>query len=281
MSVAAETARAPTVTVIRPRPGWIAVDWRELIEHRELLYFLMLRDLKARYKQTVLGVAWAVLQPLFTTIIFSVVFGILAKMPSDGLPYVIFAFAGQWPWTFFSNAVSQSGTSLMNQQALLTKIYLPRVLVPASYVVGGLLDFAIASLVMAGMLVWYQKWPGWGLVALPGLIVPVTAAATGTGLILAALTASYRDFRHLIPFMLNCWMFLSPLVYPLSEVPERWRWLWVLNPVTGIVQGFRSAMLGLPWDWTAVGVSCAVSLGLLVFGLYYFRRTERRFADVL
>jgi lipopolysaccharide transport system permease protein len=281
MSVVADTARVPTVTVIRPRPGWIAVDWRELIEHRELLYFLMLRDLKARYKQTVLGVAWAVLQPLFTTIIFTVVFGLMTNMPSDGVPYLIFSFAGQWPWTFFANAVSQAGTSLMNQQALLTKIYLPRVLVPASYVVGGLLDMAIASVVMAGMLVWYRIWPGWGLLALPGLIVLVTAAATGTGLILAALTASYRDFRHLIPFMLNCWLFLTPLVYPLSKVSEKWRWLWELNPVTGIVQGFRSALLGLPWDWTALGVSCAASAGLLVFGLYYFRRTERRFADVL
>ncbi len=274
-------SKGPGVVVIRPQPGWIAVDWSELFRHRELLYFLVLRDVKVRYKQTVLGVAWAVLQPLLTTIIYTVVFGVLAKMNSDGLPYAVFAFAGQWAWTFFAGAVGNAGTSLVSQQHLLTKIYLPRLLVPAASVVGSLVDMAIASLVMAALLVYYGISPWWGIVAVPILVLLLTAVATGAGLALASMTVTYRDFRHLIPFMLQCWMFLSPVVYPVTIVPERWRWVMMLNPLTGIIEGFRSALLGRPWQWASLSVSAAISVGALLFGIYFFRRAERRFADVV
>lgn len=272
--------------VIRPRRGWVAVDWRELVEHRELLMFLVLRDLKVRYKQTVLGVAWAVLQPLLTSVIFTVIFGMMAKMQDQlppGVAYLPYVFAAQLAWNFFSNSVSQAGLSLVNQQALLTKIYLPRLFVPAAHVVAALVDMGVAALVMAGILVAYKIVPGWGLLALPGLIVLVMAVATGVGLVLAAVTVTYRDFRHLIPFMLQSWMFLSPVVYPL-KMADKWPWAkWVLmvNPLTGIIGGFRSAVLNQPWDWPGLGVSAVMSALVLFYGIYYFRRTERRFADVV
>lgn len=279
--VSAASDEAGPAVIIQPRRGWIAVDWRELIEHRELLFFLVLRDLKVRYKQTVLGVAWALLQPLLTAIIFAIIFGRVAKMPTLGLPPLLFMYAGQWPFQFFSNAVNQSGLSLVNQQALLTKIYLPRLLVPFSYVVGGLVDFLLAGTVMVAMLIYFGVNPGWGLLGLPVLVVVAAAAATGVGLTLAALTVSYRDFRHLVPFMLQTWLFLTPVVYPLAELGPRWRWVLMLNPMTGVIEGFRSALLNQPWRWDALGVSVAVSSVLLVFGVYFFRKTERRFADVV
>ena len=266
--------------VIQPRPGWIAIDWRELWDSRELLLFLVLRDVKVRYKQTVLGVLWAALQPLFTMLIFTVIFGRFAKIPSEGFPYAIFVFAGLLPWTFFANAVTQASQSLISQQALLTKIYLPRLFVPGAAIGGGLVDLAISSIVFLGIMFYYSVVPGWGFLAVPLLVLLTSAAALGVGLSLAALTVTYRDFRYVVPFMIQSWLYISPVIYPVSVVPAKWQWALALNPMAGIIDAFRSALLGLPWNLTTLGVSSASSIAILVFGLFYFRKTERRFADV-
>ena len=266
--------------VIRPRTGWIAIDWRELWEARELLYFLALRDIKVRYKQTVLGVAWAVLQPLFTMIIFTVIFGRFAKIPSDGLPYSVFVFAGLLPWTFFSNTVSQASMSLVNQQSLLTKIYLPRLFVPAASLGSGLIDLAVSFAVLAALMAYHGVGVGPGLLAVPALVLLTAAASLGVSLALAALIVSYRDFRYVLPFLVQTWLYISPVIYPVSMVPERWRPLLAVNPMAGLIDGYRSALLGAPWNPTALAISAVSSILLLLFGLYYFRKTERNFADV-
>jgi lipopolysaccharide transport system permease protein len=267
-------------TVIRPRPGWIAIDWRELWDGRELLAFLVWRDISVRYKQTVLGVAWAVLQPVFTMAVFTVIFGNLAKMPSQGVPYPLFVYAGLLPWMFLATAVTGASQSLVNQQHLLTKIYLPRLFVPAGAVGGGLVDLLVSLVVFAGLMVWFAYPVGWGLLALPGLVVLCLIGALGSGLALAALTVTYRDFRYVVPFMVQAWMYLSPVIYPVNLVPQRWQTVLALNPMVGVIEGFRSALLGLPWNIPALTMSGIVSIAWLLFGLFYFRKTERRFADI-
>jgi lipopolysaccharide transport system permease protein len=273
---------APTLseTVLQPRTGWIAINWHELWDSRELLAFLVWRDINVRYKQTVLGVAWAVLQPVLTMAVFTVIFGMLAKMPSQGVPYPIFVYAGLLPWTFLSTAVSNASQSLVNQQALLTKIYLPRLFVPASSVGGGIIDFAISFVVFGVLMAWYGFVPGWSVLALPALVLLTFVASLGVGLILAALTVTYRDFRYVIPFMLQVWMYLSPIIYPVTLVPPRWQLVLALNPMVGVIDGFRSALLGVPWNIPALVISTVAALASLLFGLFYFRKTERRFADV-
>ena len=266
--------------VIRPRAGWVSIDWRELWESRELLYFLVLRDIKVRYKQTVLGVVWAVLQPVFSMAIFAVIFGRFAKIPSDGIPYPIFVFAGLLPWTFFSNNVNQASMSLLNQQSLLTKIYLPRLFIPAASIGSGLIDLLISFGVLAVLMVYFGTGISWGLFAVPLLVVLAAAASLGVGLLLAALIVSYRDFRYVVPFLIQSWLYISPVIYPVSMVPERWQPVLALNPMAGIIDGFRSAILGLPWNTTTLGVSTLSSLLLLWLGMAYFRRTERGFADI-
>ena len=266
--------------VIEPRPGWIAINWHELWEARELLYFLVLRDVKVRYKQTVLGVAWAVLQPVFTMLVFTIIFGQFAKIPSDGLPYSIFVFAGLLPWTFFSSNISQASMSLMNQQSLLTKIYLPRLFIPASAVGSGLVDLFVSFVVFGALMLYYGVPVGVGALALPFLVALTAAASLGVGLILAAVTVTYRDFRYVVPFLIQSWMYLSPVIYPVSMVPDKWQPLLALNPMAGIIDAFRSALFGLPWTVTTLCVSSASALVLLGYGLFYFRKTERVFADV-
>jgi lipopolysaccharide transport system permease protein len=266
--------------IIEARSGWIAVDWRELWDSREILGFLILRDLKVRYKQTVLGVLWAALQPLATMVIFTVIFGKFAKIPSQGLPYAVFVFAGLLPWTFFSNGVGSASQSLLAQQHLLTKVYLPRLFVPASAIGSGLVDLAISLVVFVALMLWYGMLPAWGFLALPLLVVLTMAAALGVGMALAALTITYRDFRYVVPFMVQSWMYVSPVIYPVEVVPAQWRWLLALNPMTGVIDGFRSATLGRAWDLTTLAISSASAVVLFVFGLYYFRKAERRFADV-
>ena len=266
--------------VIRPRSGWIAIDWRELWEARELMYFLVLRDVKVRYKQTVLGVAWAVLQPLFTMLIFTIVFGRFAKIPSDGLPYAVFVFAGLLPWTFFANNIGQASMSLVNQQSLLTKIYLPRVFVPASSIGGGLIDLLVSFAVFAAMMVYYQIGVGPRVLFVPLLVLLAAAASLGVGLMLAALIVTYRDFRFVVPFLVQSWLYISPVIYPVSLVPPQWQPLLALNPMVGIIDGFRAALLGSPWNLTTLAISAVSSLALMAFGLFYFRKTERSFADV-
>jgi lipopolysaccharide transport system permease protein len=266
--------------VIRPRPGWIAINWRELWDGRELLYFLILRDVAVRYKQTVLGVGWAVLQPIFSMLVFTVIFGNFAKMPSDGVPYPLFVYAGLLPWMFFSNAVSGASQSLVNQQALLTKIYLPRLFVPAASVGSGIVDLAVSFVVFAGMMLIYGFPVGWGVLLVPFLVLLVALAAIGVGLTLAALSVTYRDFRYVIPFMVQAWMYLSPVIYPVSLVPEKWQSLLALNPLAGLIDAFRSSLLGKPWNMETFCISSASAIVLLIYGLFYFRKTERRFADI-
>ena len=280
MTTVLNNATTETETVIRPRKGWINIDWAELYRYRELLFFLTWRDILVRYKQTVLGVAWSVLQPVFMMVVFTVIFGRLAKIDSEGLPYAVYVYAGLLPWTFFSNAVSLSGLSLVNQQALLTKIYFPRLFVPTSSVGAGLVDLAISFLVYGVILAVYGIVPSAGVIWLPLLVVLTVLAALGFGYTLAALTVSYRDFRFLVPFMMQAMMYISPVVYPVTLVPERYHWLLALNPMTGIIGAFRSAVLGTPWNPTTLIVSTLVTLVLFVFGLFFFRRTERRFADI-
>jgi len=276
------TAAALPRIVVRPSTGWVPIRLGEIWEYRELLFFMVWRDIKVRYKQTVLGAAWAVIQPVFTMIVFSIFFGRLAKIPSDGVPYPIFAFAALLPWQLFAYALSTAGSSLVAEQRLITKVYFPRLIVPMSAVLGGLADFGIAFLLLLAMMVFYGITPTAAIVVLPGLILLALATALGVGLWLSALNAHYRDFRYTLPFLTQFWLFLSPVAYPSSIVPEQYRALYGLNPMAGVVEGFRWALLGTenppgPMLW----VSSVVVLLLLTSGLYYFRRTERTFADVV
>ncbi|MEW6250724.1 MAG: ABC transporter permease [Planctomycetota bacterium] len=276
-----ESRPAPLHTLIRPRRGWVAIDWGELWRQRELLYFLVWRDVKVRYKQTVLGAAWAVIQPLFAMLVFTLIFGQFAKIPSEGQPYAVFVYAGLLPWTFFQNAVTNGGQSLINQQHLLTKVYLPRLFVPAASVGGGLVDLAISFGVYAVILLAYWQAPSWQVVFLPGLLLLTVLAALGLSFVLAALTVAYRDFRYVVPFLMQAMMYISPVVYPVELIPAKYQWLLGLNPMAGIIDGYRVAILGgREWNLTVLGASALTTLVLFVMGLFYFRRTERRFADI-
>jgi len=269
------------ITVIEPQKGWRTLDLKELWAYRELLYVLAQRDIKVRYKQTVLGVAWAVIQPLTTMLLFSLVFGRLAKMPSDGFPYPIFVYAALLPWTFFANAISTSSNSLVGQQHLISKVYFPRLIIPLSSIGTGLIDFAISAVIMLLLMIYYGV--GWSmhLLMVPVLVLAVIFVALGVGTLLSALTVSYRDFRFVIPFMVQFWMFATPVVYPASLFPEQWRWLLFLNPMAGLIEGFRSAFLGRSFDWFGIGISLAVGIIVFLLGIFYFERMERRFADII
>ena len=271
----------PEVRIIEPRAGWIPIGWRELWEYRELLGFLIWRDIKVRYKQTVLGASWAILQPLATMVVFSLLFGRLARMPSDGLPYPLFAFAALLPWTFFVNAVSASANSLVGNTHLISKVYFPRLLIALSSIGTAMLDLAVALLVMFGLLAYYGVGVTSQLAALPALVLLTLLIAFGVGSALAALCAMYRDVRYVIPFLLQLWMFATPVIYPVSLIPAEWRWAFYLNPVVGVVDGFRSSVLGLPFNWIAIASSCATTLVALWIGLSYFRRVEHLVADLI
>lgn len=271
--------------VIEPRRGWIAVNWAEMSHFRELLGFLIWRDVKVRYKQTALGVAWAILVPLFNMLIFTVIFGRFGGMDtrlSPGENYSVFVFGGLLPWTFFSSAISLGGLSLVNQQQLLSKIYFPRLFVPASAVGGALVDLLISFGVMAVLLAVFRVMPSWQVVAILPLVVMLVVASLGIAFALSALTVTYRDFRFIVQFMVQAWMFLSPVMYPVRMFPPRYQWILALNPMCGIIEGFRSALLTRyePWRPLDMAISSASSIALFVFGLYYFRKTERRFADI-
>jgi lipopolysaccharide transport system permease protein len=272
---------APALRVIEPRSGWVPVDWRELWDARELLGFLVWRDVKVRYKQTVLGAAWAVLQPLATMGVFAVLFGRWARMPSDGLPYPLFAFAALVPWTFFANSVSAASSSLLGNTHLISKVYFPRLLITLSTMGTGLLDLAVALVVMVALLALYGVALTWQVVTLPLLTLLVLLLAFGVGSLLAALCALYRDVRYVVPFLLQLWMFSSPVIYPLSLIPSEWRWVAYVNPLSGAIHGFRAALLGQPMPWAPLGVSAAMALAAVWIGLAYFRRVERRVADLI
>jgi lipopolysaccharide transport system permease protein len=271
----------PTIR-IRPSRGFVPLRLHEAWEYRELLYFLCWRTIKVRYKQTILGGAWAILQPLVTMVVFSVIFGRLVGVPSDGIPYPIFAYCGLLPWQLFAQSLTESGNSLVNNEHLITKVYFPRLVIPASTVLVSLLDFAVAGTVLAGMMVYYRIAPGVGVWALPLLVLQAVCAALGIGLWLSALNVRYRDIRHVIPFLTQCWLFATPIAYPSSLVPRQWRVLLGLNPMTGVVEGFRWALLGTKADVGGLlALSTLITIGLLVSGVVYFRRMERTFADVL
>ena len=276
-----ESFSSPAI-LIRPISGWVALNLRDLWEYRELLYFLVWRDLKVRYKQTVLGVAWVVIQPVFITLVFSVFFGRLVGVPSDGIPYPVFAFCGLLPWQLFAYAVTNASNSLVANDRLITKVYFPRLVIPLSAVLSGLVDFIFAFAVLLAMMAYYGIFPTLALWTLPGFLLMAMASAVGVGLWLSAFNVEYRDVRYTLPFITQLWFFISPVAYPTSLVPEKWRFLYGLNPMTGVVEGFRWALLGKsqsPGAW--LGVSVVVTIALLIGGLYYFRRMEKNFADVV
>ncbi|MCJ7593200.1 MAG: ABC transporter permease [Desulfobacterales bacterium] len=274
---------AESITVIEPKRGWVPVDLREVWQYRELLYFLTKRDIKVRYKQTVLGGLWAVIQPAFTMIVFTLLFGRLAKIPSDGMPYPLFVYVGLLPWTYFANAVSASGNSLVGSANLITKVYFPRLIIPASASLGGLLDFFVALIVLAALMIHYGFVPGiLGILLFPFLLALTFLCALGVGLWLSALNVQYRDIRYVIPFLIQLWMFVSPVIYPVSMVKGNYQRLLALNPMGGLIEAYRASILGHhPVDWSLLGISAAIIVVIFVTGLYYFRKMERRFADVV
>lgn len=269
-------------TVIEPSTGWPSLRLREVWEFRDLLYFLVWRDIRVRYKQTLLGATWAILQPVTTMIVFSIFFGRLAKVPSDGVPYPVFAFTALLPWQLFAYALSESSNSLVSNQNLITKVYFPRLVVPLAAVLGGLADFTISLVVLAGMLVYFGIPIGPAMLWLPLFVVFAVATALAVGLWLSALNVKYRDVRYTIPFMTQLWMFATPVAYPSSIVPAQWRALYGLNPMAGVVEGFRWALLGTAdAPGRLLAVSAIVVAVLLGSGLVYFRRMESTFADTV
>lgn len=269
------------ITYISPGRGWLHLKLGQLWDYRDLLYFLVWRDIKVRYKQTVLGAAWAILQPVLTMVVFSIFFGKLAGVKSDGLPYPIFVFCGLLPWQLFAYALNESGNSLVSNRALITKVYFPRLVIPLSAVIAGLLDFAIAFAVLLGMMFWYGIIPGFAILALPLFVLFAILTALSFGLWLSALNVEYRDVRYTIPFLTQFWFFLTPIAYPATLIPESLRAFYGLNPMAGVVEGFRWALLGGPAPGPLLIVSVITVTLLLVTGLIYFRRMERTFADVV
>jgi homopolymeric O-antigen transport system permease protein len=269
------------VTIIEPQSGWRLLDWKELWAYRELLYVLTVRDIKVRYKQTVLGFAWAIIQPVMMMVVFSIFFGGLAKMPSDGLPYPIFVYAALLPWTFFANAITNSANSLVGSANLVSKVYFPRLIIPLSSVGSGLVDFAIAAGVLLLLMLYYGVSLTLNLLVVPILVAGVVLTALGVGTCLAALNVAYRDFRYVIPFLVQFWMFITPVVYPASLVPGEWQWALYVNPMAGVIEGFRSAFLGRPFDVLGMLVSLVIAAMLFVAGISYFEKVERRFADII
>jgi lipopolysaccharide transport system permease protein len=257
------------------------LDLRELWAHRELLYLLAWRDVKVRYKQTVLGGAWAILQPLLSALVFTIFFGRLARVPSDGVPYPLFSYAGMLPWTFFANALTQSGQSLVSSSHIITKVYFPRLVVPVAAVLAGLVDFALASAVMFAMMGWYGVSPGIGTAMFVPLTLVESVFAIGAGLWLSALNVKYRDIRHALPFAIQLWMFATPIIYPASMVPARWRLLVWLNPMSGLIEGYKSALFARAFHWDAIAYSAVFAVTLVYLGSLAFLRIEREFADVI
>ena len=269
-------------TIIKPKKGWQLVDFKELSQYRDLFYFLVLRDIKVRYKQTVLGGLWAIIQPFFSMIVFTLFFGTLAKIPSDGIPYPVFNFSAMVAWTYFATAVTNSSNSLIRETALISKVYFPRLIAPLTPVFAGLLDFLIAFIFLIGMMLFYHIYPNIMSLFLPLLVILMMLTASGVGMFLGALSAKYRDIPYVIPFLVQLLLFASPVVYPTSMVPEKYQLIYALNPMVGIIEGFRSALLGtVAFPTQMLMVSALVSAILFIIGLFYFKQTERYFADII
>lgn len=271
----------PHTLVIEPVGKWPGIDFHELWAYRGLFYFMVWRDLKIRYQQTVLGVAWALIQPLVSTLLFTIVFGRLAKVPSDGVPYPVFALAAMIPWTFFATAYANASMSLIGSANMLSKIYFPRLIIPFTPVLVGLVDLAISAALLAVAMVIWRVTPGpWALVLVPALLLVLMLVTAGVGSLLAAVNLEFRDVKHVVPFLTQLWMYASPVVYPMSIIPPKWRLLYALNPLAGIIEGMRAALFGKPIPWAVLGVSTLSALVITAFSMLYFRRSEPRFADV-
>jgi lipopolysaccharide transport system permease protein len=268
--------------VIEAKSGWRFVDFHELWEYRDLFFFMVWRDIKVRYAQSVLGIGWAVIQPVFTMIVFTIVFGKLAKIDSEGVPYAIFSYTALVPWTYFSNALTESTGSLIASSSMLTKVYFPRLIIPMTPVLSKLIDFGIAMLLLFGLMVWFKSTPTMWALGLPVLVILMMLTAAGLGMWLTALAIKYRDVRYGLTFGVRLLMYAAPVVYPASLIPQQYRLLYGLNPMAGVIEGFRAALLGtrpMPWDLIAVGSIAACII--IVSGVLYFRRMERVFADVV
>jgi len=276
-----DQGRSPTI-YLRPSKGWLSIDFKELWRYRELIFFLTWRDIKVRYKQAVLGVAWAILQPLLTMLIFTVIFGILLETPSQDLPYPLFTLSALLPWQLFASALQRSSISLVGNANLITKIYFPRLAIPISSVFAALVDFAVSFMVLLGVMIYYQYWPGLNILWLPIIVLLALLTALSVGLWLSALNVQYRDIQQMVPFIIQVWMYASPIVYPIETIPAGvWRWLYGLNPMVGVIQGFRWALLGGEQPDITMLISVAVVFLILVSGLFYFRRMEKTFADIV
>lgn len=269
------------VVVIQPNSAFSLLKLADVWAYRELLYFLAWRDVKVRYKQTALGAAWAILQPLFMMVIFTIFFGRLAGVASAGVPYPLFALAGLVPWTFFSNSVTASSNSLVGSANLITKVYFPRLIVPASAMIAGLVDFVLAFVLLVALMLYYHVGVTMNLVFLPVLTLLMALFSLGVGTWMSALNVKYRDVRFALPFLIQLWMFVSSVILPSSAVPPKWRWLLLLNPMSGIIEGYRSSLFGLPFDWTAIGVASLITIALLFYSAYSFGRVEKSFADII
>jgi len=283
-SVPAPTVPAPPVVqVIEPAAGWIGIPGREIWQYRELLYFLTWRDVKIRYKQTILGAAWAILQPFMTMVVFALFFGRLAGLghKTGGIPYPIYVYAGLLPWTFFATAIGSIGNSLVGSASLITKVYFPRLVIPLAAVGAGLVDLAVSFTALLALMIYYRTPLSWQLLWVPLFLAGTVLVATGIGSLLSALTVAYRDFQYVVPFMIQLWLFTTPVIYPPSLVPEKWRWLLFLNPMAGLIEGFRAAFLARPLDWPPIGISLLVSIVCFLTGAAYFQQVENRFADII
>jgi len=284
LSANPETIRNPQFPTLRIQPskGWVSLKLRELWEYRELLYFLIWRDIKVRYKQTALGAAWAIIQPFFTMVVFSLFFGRLAKVPSDNIPYPIFSFAALVPWTFFASGLSQSSNSLVGSANLITKVYFPRLTIPLASVLSGVVDFALAFVVLLGMMLFYRMAPTINILWLPLFLMLALITSLGVGLWLSALNVEYRDVRYVVPFITQFWLFVTPIAYPSSLLHEPWRTIYGLNPMVGVVEGFRWALLGTKTaPGPIIAVSSTAAMIILITGAFYFRRMEKTFADIV
>lgn len=269
------------VTVIEPTPGWRIIDFRELYEYRDLFRFLTYKAIRTRYAQSALGLSWAIIQPVVTTLVFTLVFGKMVKVESDGASYFLFNFTAMTLWTYFSSALTEAVSTLIAEQNMVSKIYFPRLILPMSRILARLLDFIVAFIILAGLLLWYRQMPNWGVAMLPLLTLMMVFAASGLGMFLSAMAVQYRDVSYAMTFVVRLLMYAAPVVYPTSLVPEWFRPYYAINPMVGVIEGFRSALLGtIPMPWDLIGIGAVSSVVLLLFGAAYFRRKERIFADV-
>jgi len=268
--------------VIRPKYGLFDLNWKELLEYHELLFFLALREIKIRYKQTVMGASWAVLQPLFTMIVFTLIFGGLAQMPSEGIPYALFSYSGLLLWTYFQNALTNSGNSLVGNAQLLSKVYMPRIFIPTAPCLAGIVDYAIAMTILAAMMVYYQFMPTAAILLLPVIVLLTLLLAAGVGYWLSSISVKYRDVKFALPFFIQLLMFVSPVIYPTDILSENLQWLLSLNPLTGLLNAHRAVLLGhVPVDYVGLAISAAITLAIFFSGILYLRRTEKYFADLV